>query len=387
MSARAPSRVVLHVGAPKSGTTFLQDALWRRKRELAEAGVVCPGPNAREMFRAAVEVRGTSAKWGYDAADLAGTWRRLCEEAREHPGTTVMSHELLAAATEEQIAAALAELSGVDLHIVVTVRDLGRQVMSDWQERVKNGSTQSFRKFRSTLSRDIREGDFTGLFWRYQHVHGVLSRWGAGLPRENLHVVVAPRSGSDPLELWRRFGSAVGFDAAAIEPGVSGRAANPTLGVVQIAILRRVNKALAGRIPQPGYARFVKHQFSQGLLPRHSSPRPICPEPLVADLRRVADQWIEEIRASGYTVHGDLAELVPGDPPADGAAPDSVDATEEAAAAAAVIADLLVDRAERGAQNRRPRPAEGRPAPAATPPPQPAGRRARAIVRTLSRRR
>src|ERR1700754_1132007 len=35
--------VYLHIGAPKSGTTFIQNVLWRNKEVLAEQGVVLPG--------------------------------------------------------------------------------------------------------------------------------------------------------------------------------------------------------------------------------------------------------------------------------------------------------------------------------------------------------
>ena len=103
-------RVVLHVGAPKSGTTFLQRALWRNRAALAGAGYLLPGASAREMFLAAIEVRETHETWGFQRAELAGTWQRLRAEARGSAGTTIMSHELLAAATDEQIAAALEEL-------------------------------------------------------------------------------------------------------------------------------------------------------------------------------------------------------------------------------------------------------------------------------------
>jgi len=36
-------RVFLHVGAPKSGTTFLQTVMWENREGLAERGVLIPG--------------------------------------------------------------------------------------------------------------------------------------------------------------------------------------------------------------------------------------------------------------------------------------------------------------------------------------------------------
>ena len=45
----APSTIYLHIGAPKTGTTYLQDMLWANKDVLERAGVLVPGhyPYAR----------------------------------------------------------------------------------------------------------------------------------------------------------------------------------------------------------------------------------------------------------------------------------------------------------------------------------------------------
>jgi hypothetical protein len=339
---------MLHVGAPKSGTTFLQRGLWQQRARLLQAGLACPGESGRDMFLGAIEVRESFDTWGFSQERLAGTWERLCGEARAFEGTSVMSHELLAAATEQQVERALATLTDVDLHLVLTVRDPARQVMSEWQERVKNGGAQTFERFQRGVVRQLRDGTFGGSFWRYHDVPAVLERWGAGLPADNVHVVVAPPPGADPLELWRRFAEAVGFDGEAIVPEDEG-GANQSLGVAQIALLRRVNDALDGRIPQPGYAKVVKRQFSQSILAGQRSARPTCPAELVDELSAAAQAWCREIVQRGYVVHGDLDDLVPRQSGADGEGPDAVDPEEELTAAAAAISELLVARAQRHA--------------------------------------
>lgn len=341
----AAGRVVLHVGVPKSGTTYLQRTLWRLRDELRAEGVVLPGEQQQDMFHAAIEVREVHEFWGMDPAALAGTWSRLGAAARAYDGTTVMSHELLGAAREPQVERALADLAGADVHVVVTARDLARQVTSEWQERVKNGNTVSFASFQRALENQMARADFTSGFWRNQHLVGILDRWGGSIPPENVHVVVAPPSGAAPDLLWRRFGDAVGFDGARVDPSGGEATANQTLGTVQVALLRRVNEALDGRIRQPHYARVVKRQFSQRILAAQASGKPQCPADLVERLRELAEQQNAEILARGYRVHGDLAELVPSRPEHEVPDPDAVDPAAEAEAAALAIADLLVDRA------------------------------------------
>ena len=53
------TRVVLHVGLPKTGTTYLQALLADHRDELRDSGVLYPFLRPGGMFHAAVEVRGS----------------------------------------------------------------------------------------------------------------------------------------------------------------------------------------------------------------------------------------------------------------------------------------------------------------------------------------
>ena len=201
--------------------------------------------------------------------------------------------------------------TGLETHVVLTVRDLSRQVTSEWQERVKNGSVSPFRRFQRRIERQLDREDLTASFWRFQHITGILDRWAAELPPERVHIVVAPRGRATPDLLWRRFGDAVGFDGSQFDPTTTGGPTNQTLGSTQVAVLRRVNKALDGRVRQPHYARVVKDYFAQHLLASQPGTKPTCPPDLVDRLRGFAQAQNDEIAARGYRVYGDLADLVP----------------------------------------------------------------------------
>jgi hypothetical protein len=340
-SPDAAQRVVLHVGTPKSGTTFLQRALWRHREELDAVGVTCAGNRHYEMFHAAIELRGSYAFWGRSAEELAGTWQRLSDGARDYPGITIMSHELLGAARREQAGAGLAALDGLDVHLVVTARDLARQVASDWQERVKNGNPVTFADFCANVEKERHNG-----FWRNQHLIGIFDRWARNLPPENVHLVVGPPPGSAPDVLWLRFGAAVGFDAGALDPTTEEPTANQTLGAVQVAVLRRVNEVLGGRIQQPAYSKVVKRVFAQSILAGQSSAPAQCPPALIERLAEITARQNGRITRRGYQVYGDLDELVPKAGSGPWTDPDAVAPELETAAAVAAIADLLVENAE-----------------------------------------
>ena len=48
----------LHVGSPKTGTTFLQDVLWSQREAAGEQGLLLPGERFHDHFLATLDVRG-----------------------------------------------------------------------------------------------------------------------------------------------------------------------------------------------------------------------------------------------------------------------------------------------------------------------------------------
>ncbi|GCD91625.1 hypothetical protein [Nocardioides sp. LS1] len=349
MSARlSGQRVVLHVGLPKTGTTHLQGLLADHRDVLREAGVLYPFLRPGAMFHGAVEVRGSHAKFGLTAGQVAGTWQALCDRARDFPGTTVISHEVLAGATPEEIAQALAPLAGLEVHVVVTARDLGRQATAHWQEEVKLGDTRSFADFeRDQFRADTAPGDpARPHFWHAQDAADALARWSTAVPPERVHLVVCPAPGDRRTALWERFADAAGIDPGLVDADTADRA-NASLGTLQIAHLRQVNAALDGRLEAGVYHRLVKKQYAEGVLARQPGERPRTPAPLGDVLAPATARVLDRVRAAGHPVHGDLADLEPvlagpGEPH-----PDDVDSEALAALDAAGVAERLVAEARR----------------------------------------
>ncbi len=332
-------RVVLHVGLPKSGTTFLQHALSRNAEALADRGVLYPQTADDVMFRAALDVRGNHKSWGRRRKDVAGAWDSLCATARRQVGTTVVSHELLAAACTRQVDAALSMLKGLDVHLVVTARDPVRQLVSEWQEGVKHGRRITFAEFEAAVRSG--ETEVAHRFAAAQDLPAVLHRWGRHLPPDRVHLVVGPPLGSPPDRLWREFAALAGFDPAGFPAG--GAPLNESLGADEADLLRRVNIALDGRLPQPAYGRLAKHRLAHQLLAGRRT-RPLEAPAQVRDaLTDVAEQWVKEVERAGWTVHGDPADLVPVAPAEPGPHPDTVDVHAQLAVAADVVAALLLD--------------------------------------------
>src|SRR6476646_2367130 len=91
-----PQKLFLHIGLPKSGTTFLQELLAGNRELLRGAGFCYPFVRPEAMFHAAVELRGQHDLWGLDHGLVDGTWSLLLERVRATGLTGVVSHEILA---------------------------------------------------------------------------------------------------------------------------------------------------------------------------------------------------------------------------------------------------------------------------------------------------
>jgi hypothetical protein len=338
--ASMTKRVYLHVGAPKSGTTYLQGVLENNRHLLADAGVLLVGDRHLDRIRAAMVVREDQR-----LADLPpsarDSWKTLVRQIGAWPGEfAVLSYELFAPASAEQAGRALADLSSYDVHVVVTARDLGRSVVSAWQERLKFGLSTPLEKW--TPKPESVEGSEWG--WRTLDPAGVAERWGAALPADHVHVVTAPRPDAAPGELWRRFAEACGLRE--LDPDLELPRANESLGVVQAELLRRVNRLLAPEISGSRQRSvWIRDLLAQDVLgPLGREPIGVT-ETQVGEAEVVWERAVGRIRDAGYAVHGDLDDLRPA--ATDARLPGQVTDAELVAAATACIAALVVTMRDR----------------------------------------
>lgn len=339
----ATQKLFLHIGLPKSGSTYLQSVLAHNRMRLKENGFLYPWIRNEAMFHAAIEIREVHRAWGMTPEQIDGTWAHLLRRCRFMGGTAIISHELFAGATPPQIARIAQDLEDFEVSVVVTVRDVARQASAHWQEQVKNGITDSFAEFSRKLMQSGPMGPGHSIFWNAQDVGYALRKWEQLVPPERLHVVVCPPSGGDPHELLHRFADAVDLDPALLDTDVV-RSSNPSLGAAQVKLLREVLIALDGRIPQPHYAQVVKRLFAQTLLAQVRSPAAVTPEYLRQPLAELAEGWVERIGERGYPVHGSLSEMVPSRPVRDDVPdPDDISLADMAQSVPEVIAHLLTD--------------------------------------------
>ncbi len=337
-------RAYLHVGLQKTGTSYLQSHLWDSPRELAERGVRMVPPDRARAFHL------TQAMTADDPGSLSGGPARALDALREEVAAArepvlVVSQESLAGASAEQAATLREVFAGREVHVVVTVRDLARQLPSAWQQRVKSHGQVSFPGFVDHVRerRPVVAG-----FWRQQDLVEILERWSQGLPPEHVHVVTAPPAGAPPEVLAERFGAVVGVDFGRLH--ADDLRPNVSMDPVQTEMLRRLNRR--GRVfeRRGAHARMVKQVLAgQVLAPRRSGSLRTPPE-AAQWCREVAEAQVAFVQERGFAVSGDLDDLRP----VDGSFGTGEPVTDEQVLEVALdtVAELLrrLDRAERRAE-------------------------------------
>lgn len=334
-------RVVLHVGTPKSGTTFVQSVLWSNRDRLRADGVLLPGKQPYDHNVAATAVR----TWKPDGNDRPRErreqrrWHRCVEEATAWPGTVVLSNEWLGMADVEQARHAVADLGPARVEVVLTARDAVAQAPAAWQESLKLGHGTSFRDFLVAL--DAPTDRWT---WRHLDAAEVLSTWSRAVPASACSVVTVPPAGSDPSVLWSRFARVVGVEPTGYDVG--GRTSNQSLSAEAAAVLQQIGPSLRAaidvgsgrRMEQYRWIRqYVGHELLLAVPGRPIGLRAID----VTKLRARSDQTVTRLAQTGYQVVGDLADLSSTTVSPRAVLPDDVTDSEKLEVALALLPRLL----------------------------------------------
>lgn len=300
-------RVFLHIGLPKTGTTFLQTMMWHNRAALADQGFLYPGIRRMDHYRAWQEINGIPEE---GRNFRTGVWDALREEIDAWSGDALISHEFFSLASPAQARQVVADLGDTPIHLVVTVRSYVLQFPAVWQEALKMGSGLSFDEFMAEiLAEDRAERLRTGAWsWRTQDIPRILRLWTKNLPADRVSVITVPPPGAPRGLLWDRWCTALGVDDSGFDTHVP--TANESIGGPQAALLERLVPRLSGPLLEGQ----VRHKWFRGyfahrvLVPQQGARFGMRPEHVEA-LRAPTRQAIRYIRGQGFAVFGQLSEL------------------------------------------------------------------------------
>lgn len=280
LSALPDDAILVHIGPPKTGTTYLQHVLADRRAELAERGILYPGTAPRQAVES-WSLRGGSMP-GYRLPPPT-VWERFAERMREHPGRIVISSEGFAALTDEKAAKLVRDLGPERVHVIMTIRALDRVAPSAWQQHVKNQITAD--SYADFLERVLPDGDAAPRtkFWHIQGAQGLVERWMGVLPPERVFVVADDRD-RDWNQLPTIFERLLGLPESLLTP-TSEVPLNQSLTYDRVELLRRVNETAHAR---EWSGRLHRH-VNEGIVRAISAVDDLDPTPIPPLPRRAAE--------------------------------------------------------------------------------------------------
>lgn len=300
---------IIHIGAPKCGSTTLQ-ALWNANRA--------------ELEKAGVHYVGNRTHWATPAKAVSGVKQRIAgvvppishwEALTKEVGATterlaLISSEWYASAPAEPVQRIVRDLGRDRMHAVLVVRPIAKTLPSAWQQRLKFGYRSSFSHFLAKLlNDDYPRGnaahDLKARFWLKHRYDEIAMRWADALGPDRVTVIVADER-NRPFVV-DSFSSILGVDPAKMT--ILPPKTNPSLSKFEAEVLLKINQKyaeLGGT--QTNYKKLVWRTFDGFVnhLQETTSERTRIPEESAKEVERVSLEIERGLRESGVRIIGDL---------------------------------------------------------------------------------
>ena len=336
--------VLVHIGLPKTGTTYLQSCLAGHVDDLAALGVDYPGDDTNQ-----VPALFAPLEWFSPARDhhhAGERWQRLRQQVASHRDRVVISAENLAVADAEKAARVIGGLGYERCRVVVTLRALDLVLSSFWQHEVRAGLTTGFDDWAEEMALGPGGTNENSSFWIVNDWGRVIDVWTSVCGAERVAVVVLPRHAGESI--LRSFEHLIGLPDSLLSPTHAART-NRSMTWAEAELIRQLNVSLAGRVSPRIFSETVPDGAIVQML---ESYQPELGERRIEVNRSVSDRLveptrlgIERIRHSGVAVVGDLEHLqIPTEPTKshETDAVDSPDATHIPMGSAAPLIEHLV---------------------------------------------
>ncbi len=330
------ARVYLHIGLPKTATTYLQTIVWGNREALEAQGVRLPGEGRHEHLWATRVIREDPAFEKFSEHRLA-VWDRLREDVAQWPETSLVSHEFFAAASAAQAQRMVDDLAPAEVHLVVTAREPLGLFTASWQESIKNRDTRPMADY----SR-VEATDSGGVWnWRTLDVRRVLERWSPAFPPERVHVLPLPGADAPKRLIWDRFATLLGIDPDSVD--LTQSFPNASMGVAEAETLRRVNEHLGDFSSAIDRGTYIRSFLAdERLVPRQGDPFWPAAE-RIEECRARGRDAVDYIGAQEFDVVGRLESLLVPEQIPERRTPDSVSDSEVAQVAVELVARMLHD--------------------------------------------
>jgi hypothetical protein len=303
--------VLLHIGVHKTGTTALQAALTDARPILRQNGVYYPGKRPAQ-HRSALAVLQRPWGWvdrGAEAYDRS-VFDWLAQRTREYDGTVVISSEFFCEANAESAAEVVKQLGGDNVHVVVTLRNLGAILPSSWQQYLKYGMATGYFKWLRDVFENPGGSSMTPSFWLRQDHKAVVERWLEAVPPERM--IVAVLDDVDRRSIFRTFEQLLALPDQTLQSRMN-LTSNRSMTAVECQLLLDLNRNIAMDIEWAAYQRFVRRGLALRMVeerePPADEPRLYTPRWALEAASGMGADAARFLSHSGVRVLGDPAAL------------------------------------------------------------------------------
>lgn len=303
--------MLLHIGVHKTGTTAVQTALAHSRDILGTWGVRYPGSLMahREVASAVMD---RPLGWRTDGAKppKSGLWEQTVADARAYAGVTVISSEFFAESTPEVVDRIVHDVGRDRLHVVVTLRNLGRILPSAWQQNLKSGFETPYLPWIRRMLFTDDDATRATIFWRRHRHDELVERWAAAVGPQHVTVVVVDDRVREGI--FHHFENLLDLPRNTLYDR-RGEVSNRSMTLAEAAFLRRLNVAVGGAAGWRSYPNRVQALMVKGLVegrtPDPDEARLATPQWALDRAAALADAMVTRIEASGVRILGDPAVL------------------------------------------------------------------------------
>jgi len=299
--------MLLHIGVHKTGTTAVQTSLANSRDILGTWKVRYPG-RLMAHREVASSVMGRPLGWRTDGAKppKSGLWEQTVAEARSFGGITVISSEFFAESADDVVERIVRDVGVENLHVVITLRNLGRILPSAWQQNLKSGFETPYLAWVRRMLFADDEATRNTIFWR-RHRHDVLvERWVEAVGPERVTVVVVDDRVREGI--FHHFEDLLGLPRDTLYDR-RGEVSNRSMTLAEAAFLRRLNVAVGGAAGWRAYPNrvqaFMVKQLVEGRKPEPDELRLATPQWALDRAAEIADEMVTRIEATGARILGD----------------------------------------------------------------------------------
>ena len=307
------NQLFLHVGFHKTGTTSLQDALNRNRKELESQGIVYPKTRkfrAQHEFAWSVGQRGWGWKQFGGSQAGPGPARRMFRLIRSSKQNVIISSECLSELSPEHIKKLASSIGDKELRVIFTVRPVAKILPSAYQQEVKNGSKLTYNKWLARVLDPEKESRVRTRFWRRHSHHLEIAKWAEIVGVANISVIVSDES--KPEFLTDSFFELIGASTNSFRESKKD-IVNRSMDVAEMELLRRINEKFDRNLGWDEYVASIRSTivktWTQSIPSENSPGRLANPEKFKDRIDRRVREVTEGIRNLGVEVIGDVDSL------------------------------------------------------------------------------